>query len=223
MTHTKKTMVYVLMFISTLFSNPATILASPVISEICYDAPGGDTGSPAIFIELYAGETAIDLIGYRLEAVNGANGDIYATYDFAALGSSYLLPAGAVFVLGNVDLGTHYGAASSFANLQNGPDSLILREKETAAITDAIGYGSFTEQHFFAGEGRFVPGVDTPGNSLARLLAYDYNDNLVDFIDGAPTPGTVPFATAAPVPLPGGFLLLGHGLLGVMLLRRKRD
>jgi hypothetical protein len=74
-------------------------------------------------------------------------------------------------------------------DFQNGPDSIVLRDG--AGIVDAVGDGSFTSAHFFAGEG--TPAPDPPGgSSVARWFAdVDTGDNAADFrVLGEPTPGT---------------------------------
>ena len=53
-------------------------------------------------------------------------------------------------------------------DFQNGPDSILLVDGEV--VLDAIGYGVFAPDEFFAGEGS--PAPDAPaGSSLARVFA----------------------------------------------------
>ncbi len=134
---------------------------SPVINEILYDPSGADMGC---FIELY-GPPGLDLTGYTLDAVNGSDGKTSAVASLAghALGST------GYFVLAQ-DATVSVAAGSSklvktTADLQNGPDSVVL--KSGGAIVDALGYGSFSATQFFAGEAlpprrRRAPSVASP-------------------------------------------------------------
>jgi hypothetical protein len=73
------------------------------------------------------------------------------------------------------------------ADLQNGPDSVVLKHSGTAI--DALGYGSFAMGQFFKGE-KF-PAMTT-SSSLCRLPSgKDSGDNSADFFVCAPTPGTI--------------------------------
>jgi hypothetical protein len=77
---------------------------------------------------------------------------------------------------------------------------------------DAVGYGTFAPDEFFAGEGS--PAPDAPaGASLGRRFAdLDTDDNAADFaVLAVPTPG----AGALSVPEPGSALLFGAGLGGL--------
>jgi len=186
----------------------------PLISEVYYDAVGSDDGQT--FIELW-GEPGTPLDGLVLEGVNGSNG---------ALGPVLVLtgsvPADGLFVLADVrsDGTTDVPGADALANfdLQNGPDSLVLRDGEL--VLDAVGYGEFAEGEVFAGEGS--PAPDGPaGSSLARLFAdLDRDDNSLDFLVlAAPTPGEAPLQS---VPEPGTLALAVSGLAGLGVLARAR-
>ncbi|HFD79197.1 MAG TPA: hypothetical protein ENK05_02230 [Gammaproteobacteria bacterium] len=194
----------------SLFTSPA--FATPVISELLYDASGADAG--ATFVELW-GTPGESLDGLVLEGINGSNGAVYKS-----LNLSGFLPADGVLVIGDDD-----GGSTSIANadliadidLQNGPDSLVLRD--ASGILDALGYGSFDTGEVFAGEGSAAP--DAPaGSSLARLAPWmDTDDNSADFVVLAtPTPGSVPVAST--VPLPGGLWLFASGLLSLLMRGR---
>jgi hypothetical protein len=181
------------------------------ISEVLYDAAGTDGGK--LFVELH-GSPGLGLDGWSLEGVNGADGSVGPV--LSLLGS---VPADGFFVVADADAGVTEVAEADLLldfDLQNGPDSLVLRDPQ-GAIADALGYGVFAAGEVFAGEGN--PAIDPPaGQSLARLLAdVDTDDNLSDFTAlGVPTPGTGPLSVAEP----GALLLLACGLSGTALLRR---
>lgn len=186
--------------------------ASPVISELFYDAPGSDAG--LVFVELF-GTPGDSLDGLLLEGINGSGGSIYKT--LSLVGS---IPADGVFVIGDDD-GTTTAVANADlvadVDFQNGPDSVVLRSG--SLVLDAVGYGSFGADDLFAGEGSAAPGAPA-GASIARFNpAVDSDDNGADFILlDTPTPGLVPAVTA--VPLPPSVVLFGSGLLSLLVTRR---
>ena len=184
------------------------------ISEVLYDATGSDNGK--VFVELW-GPAGTSLDGYKLEGVNGGDGAVGPTLTLTGV-----IPADGFFVVGDTD-----GTASQVANvdlvlnfdLQNGPDSVVLRDALGNAL-DSLGYGVFGATDVFAGEGSPAPGA-AAGQSLARFFANrDTNDNAADFgLLDVPTPGTGPLA--APEPGVAAALALALGALGA--LRRRRS
>jgi alpha-tubulin suppressor-like RCC1 family protein len=76
----------------------------------------------------------------------------------------------------------------SAADLQNGPDSVVLQAGQL--VLDAVGYGAFLPDNVFAGEGFPAPDAP-PGSSITRNeQASDTNNNAFDFfIEVSPTPG----------------------------------
>jgi len=180
------------------------LLMGPVqaasISEVFYDASGGDRGKT--FIELVGrpGETLDDL---RLVGVNGKDGD-----DYLVIELSGTIPDDGVFLIadGSEDSSAIHGAQLyASADLQNGPDSLQLRQG--GQVIDAVGYGDFGNA-VFAGFG--TPANDVPaGKSLTRIAWT--GDNATDYIEADPSPGMA--AAPAPVPLPGALWLFASGLL----------
>jgi hypothetical protein len=156
-------------------------VVSPVINEILYDPSGADTGC---FIELL-GPPGLDLSGYTVDAVNGSDGKTSAVaslagYSIGVTGYFVLAQDGSVSVpAGSTKL------VKTTADLQNGPDSVVL--KSGGAIVDALGYGSFSATQFFAGEKLSATGTSS---ALCRLPnGLDTGDNSVDFVACAPTPG----------------------------------
>jgi PEP-CTERM motif len=185
--------------------------AAPTISELLYDAVGADDGKA--FVELY-GTPGTSLDGLRIQSVNGDNGAVTATLTLTGT-----IPADGLFVVADrTSAGTTTIANADLLldfDLQNGPDSLVLRD--ATSILDAVGYGVFDVGQVFAGEGD--PAVDgAAGTSLARFFAnVDTDDNAADFgVLAVPTPGTAPLAA---VPEPGTAGLLG---LGCAALARRR-
>lgn len=188
--------------------------ATPVISEVFYDAIGSDNGHS--FVEIYgaAGEV---LDGLTLEGVNGSNGAIGPIISLSGV-----IPANGVFVVADVD-GDGLTTVTDFDQLanfdfQNGPDSIVLMDG--ALTIDAVGYGVFSAEEVFAGEG--TPAADAPaGSSLARKFAnFDQGNNSTDFVILAvPTPGSV---ALLPVPEPGSGLLTLVGLIGLGTLGRRK-
>jgi hypothetical protein len=181
------------------------------ISEVLYDAVGSDNATT--FIELY-GTPGTSLDGWHLEAVNGADGALGPILTLTGV-----IGADGFFVVADGDAGTTQVAEADLIlnyDLQNGPDSLVLRDA-LGNVLDALGYGAFGAAEIFAGEGSPAPdGI--AGQSLARVFAdRDTNDNLADFmLLDLPTPGTGPVAvpeagTAAPLALFAAALAMLRG------------
>lgn len=182
--------------------------ALPLLSEIFYDAVGGDDAKSFVEISAVPG-TVLD--GFTIEGVNGAGGAVGPVITLSGTVS-----VSALFVVADRDSGgmTLVPVFDQLANFdfQNGPDSIVLRDP-SSNVVDAIGYGTFGAGEVFAGEGSAAP--DTPpGSSLARVFAdIDTDDNALDLIVlASPTPGAASFAV---VPEPGTALLCALGLMGL--------
>jgi hypothetical protein len=184
------------------------------ISEVLYDAVGGDAGRG--FVELYGAPGTL-LAGHVLEGVNGANGAVAPSFEIAGV-----IGDDGFFVIASESGGATEVTGADLLRVfdfQNGPDSIVLRDPD-GLVLDAVGYGVFGPGEIFAGEG--TPAADPPaGSSLARLFAdLDTNDNAADFAAlGSPTPGM----GSVQAPEPGPALMLWPSLFTLALLRRRSD
>ena len=210
---TRRAAARVLVCCGVLAAAPAAH-ALPLISELFYDAEGTDDGKS--FVEL-CGTPGASLDGLRLEVVNGADGAVVATLDLSGA-----FPASGLFVVADhTAAGVSSVAGADLLldfDIQNGPDSLVLRS--VAALLDAVGFGVFGPTEVFAGEGS--PAIDVPaGASLSRRFAnVDIGDNGADFVQlSVPTPGS---ASLAALPEPGTASLCALGLVALATRRRSR-
>ena len=117
--------------------------AELVINEIDYEQAGVDENE---FIEIWnPGTTAVDLASYRIDLVNGSDGQAYASYS-----GTGQLAAGGVFVIADqavIDLLT-VGVGSLLlksAGLQNGPDGIRIVVGATGRVVDSVYYEGVVE------------------------------------------------------------------------------
>jgi hypothetical protein len=196
---------------------PGLASATPLISELFYDATGSDDGQ--VFVEL-SGTPGTLLDGMTLEGVNGSGGGVGPVITL----SGSIASDGLFVIADRTSSGSSMvGGADQLANFdfQNGPDSVVLRTSGGVAV-DALGYGSFGAGDVFAGEGSSAP--DAPaGSSLSRFFAdIDTDDNGLDFeVLSMPTPGDAVFANV-PEPASGTLVMAGLGVLAAMRRQRVR-
>ena len=159
--------------------NPDCPASGIVINELL---PAPDSGDPE-FVEI-TGPTGADLTSFRLVVINGNGGGEEMNVRLeGGTGED------GMFLIATTALS---GADQLNAELvmQNGPDTVQLLDCG-GQVVDAVGYGEFTEEVVFAGEGIPAPNPGT-GRSLGRCPGdtVDAGDNFNDFhIIAAPTPG----------------------------------
>ena len=194
----------------------APAAALPLISEVLYDPTGPDNAF--VFVELWGAPGTV-LDGFVLEGVNGADGAVTPSVPLTGT-----IPADGFFVVADDDGSGATGVANADLivnfDLQNGPDSVVLRDAGDVVL-DALGYGVFLAGEIFAGEG--TPAPDPPtGSSLARLVAdVDTDDNFADFVELVlPTPGAG--VTSVPEPGAGGLLAAALGTVAAIRARPRR-
>jgi len=165
--------------------------AQVLINEVVYDAVGSDTAAGNnLFVEL-KGPPNQSLEGYIVIGVNGADNADYNTISL----SGRSIAADGFFLIahpnGDPTLVALADMTSTAVDYQNGPDSIQVRWR--GRVVDALAYGNFGSNHFFAGEGTAAPSTP-PGQSLSRdALSTDTDDNSVDFtLQPLPTPRGTP-------------------------------
>jgi len=166
---------------------------TPVINEIDYDQPSTDTME---FVEITTKSGAVDLSKYKLELINGANGELYGTVALDAGLASNKLDAGGHLVIGSqavlATLSPDVPAipfAASTNNIQNGgPDGMRIVTKIGGAAADGVAY-----EGTMPGIGEGGPGPYDSSSSEASIGrcpdGHDSDDNALDFDVLTPTPG----------------------------------
>ncbi len=193
----------------SLFPTPGQPNSDLRLSEVYFDQPGADgvIGQMETFVEIAApiqGWVDVELEGYVLRAINGANDQEYLfTGVVPGIILSTSTPHGLIGdegyrVICNIDGSDALLSVCDIpyegVDLQNGPDSFALEYR--GRVVDAIAYGSFGAGDFARGEGAPAPfGRFDAGKSLSRWpmndpsRAQDSDDNATDFHRVAPTPG----------------------------------
>ena len=176
-----------------------------VINEFLYDPVGKEQrGTPPnvsspTFIEL-AGPAGFKIDGYKIELVNGSNGNNYGTVTLPS--GAKLDGSGRAVICMKKPSKYFTSTATSLTNvyklltpyqsgvdaLQNGPDNIILKDK-SGSVSDAVGYGFFplNSPNFKGEKDAAIP--TSSGRSLGRIDKKDTDSNLKDFDSFYPTPG----------------------------------
>ena len=159
--------------------------ATLLVNEVDYDQSG--SSDAAEFIEiLNPGQAAVDLAGYRIELVDGADDEPYLTYE--PVGQ---LAAGGFLVIADQEvIDANSLPATSLAltgtGIQNGPDGVRIVAKADGRVVDAVHYEGVV---LGAGEGSAAP-QDPEDKSIGRCPnGFDSNDNGLDFKAMTATPG----------------------------------
>ena len=160
--------------------------AALVINEIESNQPGQDSEE---FIELYNASTSpINLGEYRLELINGSNGDTYSTLQLSEAGAT--LAPGQFLVFANVGVDVAAGALrASLPNngIQNGTPDGVRLVSANGEVIDSVSYGGAL---MGVTEGTSALN-DSGAGTLARCRdGADTDDNSVDFtLTATATPG----------------------------------
>ncbi|QQR85984.1 MAG: lamin tail domain-containing protein [Flavobacteriales bacterium] len=163
-----------------------------VINEIDYDQSGTDALE---FIELKnTGAAAIDLLGLKVELVNGSNNSVYSTFTLP----SALVAAGDYFVIcatGSAVPNCDFQSGAATNLIQNGaPDGVRLATTGNIVIDQMSYEGSMSTT-----EGTAPVDIDSgndPQQGLSRLPdGQDTDDNSADFSLRCTSPGESNFST----------------------------
>jgi len=169
-----------------------------VINEVDYDQTGQDTLE---FVELFnPTDQTISLQNMSLYLVNGTTSSEYDRIDLDAGGallSGQYAVVGSELLLANVDQGVVTEAFVDATNaLQNGPDGLLLIDRQTELVADVLSYeGSVTATITDLGdlvvdlvEGTATPEVDSGDGALVRQPdGQDSDDASIDWVHNAVT------------------------------------
>lgn len=176
------------------------------ISEVVVDVASAD--AQAEWIELSSGcPETVELGGWRVQRATtpgDAFGDVFVLPDGVTLAPAveFLVVGGTAATVAAVRL----DALAEFGNANNGQEDAIRIVDASGAVQDLLVYGRaaaadsapdaplyFRHEDDRAAVTAELADVPSAGMSLARVPAdADTNDCAVDFVVGAPTPGTPP-------------------------------
>ncbi|MBW1808120.1 MAG: PQQ-binding-like beta-propeller repeat protein, partial [Deltaproteobacteria bacterium] len=158
-----------------------------LINEILYDDDGTD--GEEVYIELW-GEEGLSLDNYSVVGINGSNGEEYVRFDLDGLE----LPPGGYFVIAHPSTvfdPDWYDVLDSIADLQQGPDSVIVQWAGQVTV-DAVGYPGTGAGSIPVVEGSPAPNAAyDSGDEIMYCLSRvaqpdmaikDTDDNSVDFL-----------------------------------------
>ncbi|MBP6575080.1 MAG: lamin tail domain-containing protein, partial [Flavobacteriales bacterium] len=163
-----------------------------VINEVDYDQDGTDAFE---FIELKNnGAAAADLLGLKVELINGANGLLYSTFtlpNVSVAAGDYFVICGTGSSVPNCDFQS--GSATNL--IQNGPPDGIRLATTGNIVIDQMSY----EGSMSTTEGTAPSDIDDgtqPDQGLSRLPdGGDTNDNSVDWTMRCISPGASNLST----------------------------
>jgi len=173
-----------------------------VINEVDYDQPGTDLNE---FVEIYNGTGAsVDLTGYVLDLINGANNLTYLSYDLSPAGTlaagQYLVVRSSTVTPAPGSISLIFVAASN--SVQNGvPDGIAI--VAGGQVVDAFCYGGAMTSVTATGvpgpvslvEGTVLPAGTVDSNTVVASLCRlpngtDTNNAATDWaLSATPTPG----------------------------------
>jgi predicted extracellular nuclease len=220
--------------VAALTAVPTLANSSIVISQVY--GGGGNTGATYRYdyVELFnRGSAPVSLAGWSLQyasttgnfgaatnfltELNGTlqPGQYFLVQEAQGGGGSLNLPTPDITDPTPINLsatGAKLALVSSTSSL-GGNDGSTIPPASLAQIVDLVGWGGAT---YFEGA---VAAATSNTTALFRLGGglVDTDNNLADFVTGAPNPrnSNSPFN---PVPIPGAVCLLGSGLMGLGLL-----